>query len=107
MHFIHLFSILLPVCFNKFSVQCSVFSVFDTMDHELLLLRLERHFGLSGIALFRSYLFGRSLRALYCCSMSSTIFILCSVPQGSVLGPRLFILYTADLADLAEEHVAV
>ena len=42
-----------------------------------------------------------------CCmvdQLSSSVVILCSVPQGSVLGSRLFILHTADLTDVANEH---
>ena len=72
----------------------------------LLLLRLERKFGLCGTVLlwFRSYLSDRSFQVLYGGSMSSTVYILCSVPRGSVLGPRLYILYMADLEDVANEH---
>jgi len=32
------------------------------------------------------------------------VHILCSVPQESVLGPRMFILYSADIVDIAEKH---
>ena len=65
-------------------------AAFDTVDHELLLLRLERQFGVRGVALqwFGSYLSGRSFQVLYGGTMSSSVVILCSVPQGSVLGPR-------------------
>ena len=81
-------------------------AAFDTVDHELLLLRLERQFGLRGVVVqwFCSYISGRSFRVVYGGHSSSVVFIICSIFQGSVLGPRLFILYTVDLADMASAH---
>ena len=55
-------------------------------------------------AWFRSYLSDRTFRVVYGGDTSSTVCIICSVPQGSVLGPRLFIVYTSDLADVVIEH---
>jgi len=49
------------------------------------------------------YLIG-SFRVSYNGDMSSEVYVLCSVPQGSVLGPRLFALYTADLDELTNRH---
>jgi len=53
---------------------------------------------------FISYLSDRTFQVLYGGSTSPTVYIPCSVPRGSVLGPRLFILYTADLEDHVAEH---
>ena len=76
-------------------------AAFDTVDHDLLTLRLERQFGLRGIVAYSSSFDRICLTDLI---KSSTATIrhqkFCSVPQGSVLGPRLFISYTADLANV-------
>ena len=79
-------------------------AAFDTVD--LLLLCLECQFGFRGAVLqwFRSYVSDRSSRVVLGTSTSFLVHLLCSVPQGSVLGPRMFILYMADLADLVEKH---
>jgi len=81
-------------------------AAFDTVDHELLLMRLERSFGVQGTALdwFRSYLTGRTYCIVFGGNTSSIIPVTCSVPQGSVLGPLLFILYTAELVEIATQH---
>ena len=82
-------------------------AAFDTVDHDLLMLRLERQFGLRGVVLqwFGSYLSDRTFQVVFRSGTSSVVIITCSVPQGSVLqGPRLFILYTADLAAVVKAH---
>jgi len=82
-------------------------AAFDTVDHQLLLHRLERQFDLRGVVLawFASYLTDRSFRVLLDGGdMSAEVSVLCSVPQGSVLGPRLFVLYMADLTDVVAGH---
>jgi len=77
-------------------------AAFDTVDHDLLLLR----FRLRGIVLawLRSYLSGRTFRVVYNGCTSFVVYIVCSVPQGSVLGPLLFIVYMVDLAAVAQKH---
>ena len=69
--------------------------------------RLHTTYAISDVAhhrLFRSYLLGRSQYVRIGTSCSSVIDLICGVPQGSVLGPFLFILYTAGLISLIQSH---
>jgi len=62
---------------------------FDTVDHDLLMLRLERQFGLRGVVLqwFRSCLTGRTFQVIYAGSKSSMVIICCSVHKGQFWVP--------------------
>ena len=81
-------------------------AAFDTIDHITLLSRLQTLYGISGPALawFESYLTGRTQAVLVDGQRSAPAPLAFGVPQGSVLGPVLFIMYTKPLSALIQKH---
>ena len=74
-------------------------AAFDTIDHNMLLLRRQSMFRVSGVALswFASYLTGRTQSVKIESVMSKERVLKCCHPQGAVLGPQLYCDYTIPL----------
>ena len=81
-------------------------AVFDTIDHNILLGYLKSWFGLGGTVLkwFASYLSDRCQSVKIGSTLSELSRLIYGVPQGSVLGPLLFSLYTTPLSKIICLH---
>ena len=79
---------------------------FDTNDHEILLHRLHNVFGFGDTVLswFQSYLGNRTQTVVVHGKHSTPASLRYDVPQGSVLGPILFILYTQLLSNVIQHY---
>jgi len=89
-----------------FVIMLDLSAAFDTVDYGILLERLEVRLGVKGTALewIKSYLTGRRQCVKIGNASSEEVDLECGVPQGSVLGPILFLVYTLPLGDLLREH---
>ncbi len=88
-------------------VMLDLSAAFDTVNHEMLLNTMESCFGINGTVIdwFRSYLDGRKQRVIVHNTVSEAMNLNCGVPQGSCLGPVLFVLYISSLYDVISQHL--
>ena len=87
-------------------ISLDLSATFDTIDHQILLARLAGRLEITGRCLhwIKSYLDGRKLRVAMDGILSDSKALHFGVPQGSVLGPKLFIVYLIPLGDIARSH---
>ena len=86
-------------------VFLEICKAFDLINHEILLRKLKDQFGIHSTELkwFESYLTNRTQVCSVNGQTSSSKKIVCGIPQGSILGPLLFLLYINDMTDCLEK----
>ena len=80
-------------------IQIDLQKAFDTIDHDVLLQNLYAiGFSKHAVSLFQSYLSNRSFLVNLGNNFSQPASVSCSVPQGSILGSLLFLIYVNDMS---------
>ena len=81
-------------------------AAFDTVNHKILLERLQHDIGISRVPLqwFKSYLTNRSQRIAVQGTLSRLFEIDSGIPQASCLGPLLYVIYSSKLLNIIERH---
>ena len=82
-------------------------AAFDTVDHAILLEVLTERFGVENLELdwFRSYHTGRTQTFTTPSGSSASVALTCSILQGSVIGPKEFIMYTEDIKETIDRFI--
>ena len=72
---------------------------FDSVNHDIILEKLKFQYGIDGLLLnfFVNYLKDRTQRVVICNEVSSDSKVISGVPQGSIVGPILFVLFINDI----------
>ena len=84
-------------------------TAFNNIDHTILLDKLNGYYGISELTLgwFKSYLSGRPHSVKVGSTLSHPVALQYGVPQGSVLGPVLFLLYTNPISSIIQSHSSI